>query len=106
MKPHLLFAAFFVLAGFAFTQNLSLTARAHAGDSIAMMELSEAFSFGKGVKQNDDSAMIWATRAAKAGNVTAQYFEGLRLTREIYSPKKFKEGILWLEKAAAKQTYC
>lgn len=71
-----------------------------AGSPVAMMALSERYNFGMGMEKNEDSATFYMKKAAALNYAEAQFLLGLQQTREIYTPKKYAEGIANLKKAA------
>jgi CHAT domain-containing protein/TPR repeat protein len=57
-----------------------LTAKAEAGDAVAMRALGDAYRTGSGVEANLDNALSWYERAGAAGNSTALYNMGIVLS--------------------------
>ncbi|MCB1954285.1 MAG: sel1 repeat family protein [Rhodocyclaceae bacterium] len=49
---------------------------AEAGDPVAQHRLSILYFYGHGVPEDEKTALSWATRSAKAGNVDAMFFAG------------------------------
>ncbi|MCB9234717.1 MAG: sel1 repeat family protein [Bacteroidia bacterium] len=83
-------------------QNLvELRQKAAAGDSAAMLRLSEKFRFGSEVEANDDSSQFWVKKSAEAGHPEGMYLLGLQGVRRIFDAARYKKGIEWMEKSAA-----
>ncbi len=74
-------------------QVSKLHSRAENGDSKAMLELSEKYLFGLGVKKSDDSSRYWADQALKADDPEAQYLVGVRHTASAFDMTTFSKGI-------------
>lgn len=82
-------------------QAQSMQEKAWAGDPEAMMELSEAFLFGKGdIEKNEDSSAIYIKKAAEKGYPDAQYLLGLNELNSIYSATAYSRGVELVRKAA------
>jgi TPR repeat protein len=82
-------------------QTPAFQQRAWAGDSLAMMQLSEAFLFGKGVTKNQDSSKAYLEKAAKKGLPEAEYLLGTQYLTDIFTAKVYAKGVDFLHKAAA-----
>ena len=76
--------------------------KAWEGDSAAMVELGEAFQFGRGVEKHEDSADIYINKAADLGHPEAMYLIGTKCLIEVFSPTQYAKGLSFLRKAAAK----
>ena len=84
----------------AAAQATALQERAWKGDSIAMLDLSEAYTFGKGVTKNEDSAKVYRKKAAEKGLVEAQFLYGTDLVVDVFSTTNYAKGVAMLKKAA------
>lgn len=84
----------------AAAQATALQERAWKGDSIAMLDLSEAFTFGKGVEKNEDSAKIYRKRSAEKGLAEGQFLYGTDLVVDVFDAKNYAKGVAMLKKAA------
>lgn len=82
------------------SQTPEFRAKAWAGDSIAMLELSEAFTFGKGVEKNEDSAKLYVKKAAEKGVPDGQFLYGTQLLVDVFSSTNYAKGVSMLKKAA------
>ncbi len=82
-------------------QVSKLHSRAENGDSKAMLELSEKYLFGLGVKKSDDSSRYWADQALKTDDPEAQYLVGVRHTASAFDMTTFSKGIDLLKLSAA-----
>lgn len=51
-------------------------ALAEGGDAVAQERLSVMYFYGRGVPEDEDSALRWARRSADQGNAAAMYFIG------------------------------
>jgi TPR repeat protein len=100
------FLLVFALALSAFAslsaQTSALQLRAWQGDSAAMMDLSEAFDFGRGVPQNKDSSAYYVKKAAAKGHPDGLFLMANKETSQLFDDKRFAAGVALLEKAAAK----
>lgn len=72
------------------------------GDSAAMVQLGEAFQFGRGVEKQEDSASIYISKAAEMGHPDAMYLVGTKCLIEVFSPTQYAKGLSFLRKAAEK----
>jgi TPR repeat protein len=86
----------------AYAQTPSVRTRAWAGDSVAMLELSEAFTFGKSVEKNEDSAKYYIKKASDKGLTDAQFLMGTELVVDVFSSANYAKGVALLKKAADK----
>jgi TPR repeat protein len=77
-------------------------ARAWAGDSVAMLQLSEAYRFGNGVEKNEDSAKIYIQKSAAKGHTEAQFLYGTELMIDVFTASTYAKGVALLKKAAEK----
>ena len=59
------------------------------------------YANGKGVDQNDATAMNWYRKAADKGNTQAQYNLGLMYGKGKGVPQNLSEALRWLRKAEA-----
>lgn len=89
-------------ASLAHGQATPLQRRAWAGDSVAMLDLGEAFVFGSGVTKNEDSARYYIARSSSKGYAPAMYLHGTELMTKVFSAKDFAKGMELLAKAADK----
>lgn len=80
----------------------AVQAKAWAGDSVAMLTLSEAFRFGKGVEKNEDSAKAYIKKASDKGLTEAQFLYGTQLMTDVFDLKTYDKGLNLLKKAAEK----
>lgn len=83
-------------------QTTALQSKAWAGDSIAMLELSEAYQFGRGVTKNEDSAKAYIKKASDKGLPEAQFLYGTELMTDVFTASTYAKGIALLKKAADK----
>ncbi|MFM2376242.1 MAG: hypothetical protein RLZZ165_1339 [Bacteroidota bacterium] len=90
------------MAGSAIAQDPSIRKRAWEGDSVAMLELSEAFTFGRGVEKKADSAMFYLKKSADKGHPDAQFLLGTELLVNVFSASIYAKGVALLKKAADK----
>lgn len=89
---------FFLLAIFSLGQNIpELIKKARKNDTDAMLKLHEYYT----LKNNPDSAKIWATKLAKLKNPQGLYFVGIGYFRGLGGYKKnIKLGLKYLTEAA------
>jgi len=95
----------------------AISKAAFAGDATAQFELAKHYQTGDGVEKNEALALRWFQRAARQGNVEAQYIfaralkeenpEALFLMGLMYRTgdgvtKDIPEAVKWLQKAAKK----
>lgn len=59
------------------TEYIKICKSAGAGDAIAQFILGRAYATGKGVKQDDQTAVQWFQKAADQGSAGAQYNLGI-----------------------------
>lgn len=85
-----------------YAQTPEFRTKAWAGDSVAMLTLSEAFMFGKSVEKNEDSAKYYVRKAADKGLADAQFLLGTELLVDVFSSANYAKGVSMLKKAAEK----
>jgi uncharacterized protein len=76
--------------------------KAWAGDSVAMLTLSEAFRFGKGVEKNEDSSKVYIKKACEKGLTEAQFLYGTELMTDVFTAATYAKGVALLKKASDK----
>lgn len=96
----MLFLSLF-LAGFGQGKG-ELLHKAQAGDPGAMMEVAQAYRFGDGLPQIEDSADYWIRKAAELDYPDAAFLLGLQYCSKIFSQSSYDKGIKYLKKAAGK----
>jgi TPR repeat protein len=102
-KMILLAIAVFLAFGIQVHAQTPQQSRAWAGDSLAMLELSESFTFGKnGVEKNEDSAQYYVRKAAEKGLPDAEFLLGTELLVDVFSAANYAKGVGYLKKAAEK----
>jgi TPR repeat protein len=67
----------------------------------AAANLGSAYLNGEGVPQSNKKAVSWFKIAAELGHSESQYNYGLSLVDAWDGNTNYKEGLYWLEKAAA-----
>jgi TPR repeat protein len=102
MRFLLVFVALVSAAASLSAQATALQIKAWQGDSIAMMNLSEAYDFGRGVPQNKDSSAHYVKKAAAKGHPDGIFLMASKETSQLFDDKRFAAGVAMLEKAAAK----
>lgn len=90
------------MASFAQIEVPSFRQQAWLGDSVAMVKLSEAFQFGRGVERAEDSALFYMDLAAQKGHPDALYLVGTQLLIKVFSATEYAKGLSFLRKAAEK----
>jgi TPR repeat protein len=102
MQKTLLLALGIVLATWmnGMGQTPAYRLKAWSGDSAAMLQLSEAFMFGKNVEKNEDSAKFYVKKAADKGLADAQFLFGTELLVDVFSSANYAKGVAMLKKAA------
>jgi TPR repeat protein len=100
MRCFLVFVVACSLAASLSAQATALQVRAWQGDSVAMMNLSEAYDFGRGVVQNKDSSDLYVRKAAAKGHPDGIYLLSAKETSQLFDAKRFAAGMALLEKAA------
>ena len=73
---------------------------AEEGDPDAQFELGEAYSFGRGVAQDDADAFAWYWRAAEQGHVGAQVVLGIAYRSGWVVAQDAAEAVAWFRRAA------
>jgi TPR repeat protein len=102
-KTTLLAIAALVILAIPVRAQSPLQLRSWAGDSLAMLELGEAFTFGKsGVEKNEDSAKYYVRKAADKGLPDAEFLLGTELLVDVFSTTNYAKGVAYLKKAAEK----
>ena len=76
-----------------------LTPLAEQVNACAQYWLGEAFSFGKGVPEDNKTSERWMRRAAKQGIAEAQWKLGYGLLKDYHQIRP-NEAKIWLERAA------
>ena len=77
-----------------------LRALAEAGDAEAQVTLGLAYSFGRGVPQDDVEAVRWYRLAADQGDAGGQVNVGLMYADGRGVPEDDLEAVRWIRKAA------
>jgi uncharacterized protein len=75
-------------------------ALAEKGDSVAQYRLGAMYAEGKGVVQDDATAMMWFQRSANLGNADAQYNVGASYAEGAGVAKNIDEAAKWFRRAA------
>ncbi len=70
-------------------------------DPLAEFRLAQMYALGDGVEKNKQAAQTWLERAARHGNIEAQYEFGLALLNGYDMVQHFERSAEWLQKAAA-----
>lgn len=86
----------------SWSQTPDFQLKAWRGDSVAMLTLSEAFRFGKGLEKNEDSSKYYIKKSANTGLAEAQFLYGTELMTDVFNAKVYAKGIDLLKKAATK----
>ena len=73
---------------------------ADKGDAEAQYRLGTLYAEGKGVAQNDATAMTWFKRAAEQGNALAQYNAGASYAAGLGVGKNEADAAKWFRRAA------
>lgn len=73
---------------------------AEKGDAVAQYRLGTMYAEGKGVGQNDATAMLWFQRAAEQGIAPAQYNVGASYAAGLGVSKDDAEAAKWFRRAA------
>ncbi|HXX84168.1 MAG TPA: tetratricopeptide repeat protein [Casimicrobiaceae bacterium] len=73
---------------------------ADKGDAEAQYRLGTLYAEGKGVGQNDATAMTWFLRAADKGNALAQYNAGASYAAGLGVAKSEADAAKWFKRAA------
>ena len=73
---------------------------AEKGDAEAQYQLGTLYAEGKGVEQNDATAMTWFQRSAEQGNAHAQYDVGASYAAGLGVAKNEAEAAKWFRRAA------
>jgi TPR repeat protein len=73
---------------------------ADKGDVDAQYRLGSMYAEGKGVAQNDATALMWFRRAAEGGNAAAQYNVGASYATGVGVEKNDAEAAKWFHRAA------
>jgi TPR repeat protein len=103
MRFLLVFAVVLCAATSLSAQATALQLKAWQGDSAAMMRLSEAYDFGRGVPANKDSSAFYVKKAAAKGHPDGIFLMAIKETSQLFDDKRFAAGVALLEKAAAKE---
>jgi TPR repeat protein len=69
---------------------------ADKGSAMAYFKLGNCYSYGEGVKEDDNKAIMYYTKAAKAGIPEAEY----EMSQIYYDHENYKETMKWLLLAA------
>ncbi len=85
----------------SFSAEPLLSARAYLGNPSAQNTLGRLYFRGAGVKQDDDEAVVWWTRAAVQGNADAQANLGAMFDQGRGVPRDNEQASTWWTKAAA-----
>lgn len=80
--------------------DLSLLAKARAGDASAETTLAYAYLKGEGLPQDFEQAAFWYAKAANQGDAKAQYNLGLMYHNGHGVRQDDAQAVLWLTKAA------
>jgi len=75
-------------------------ALAEKGDPVAQYRLGAMYAEGKGVVQDDATAMMWFQRSANQGNADAQYNVGASYAEGAGVAKSDDEAAKWFRRAA------
>jgi uncharacterized protein len=102
LRGILVLMVYLAVAATGWAQVPAMQQRAWAGDSVAMITLSEAFRFGKGVEKNEDSAKVYIKKASDKGLTEAQFLYGTELMTDVFTTATYAKGIALLKKAADK----
>jgi TIR domain/Sel1 repeat len=78
-----------------------LSAKAHAGDSDAMVLIGDSYSKGEGVARNDQLAVIWYREAADLGNTDGMNRLGNMYANGIGVEQNKDQARMWFLKALA-----
>ena len=73
---------------------------ADQGNAEAQYRLGTLYAEGKGVEQNDATAMTWFMRAAEQGNALAQYNAGASYAGGLGIAKSDVDAAKWFRRAA------
>jgi len=73
---------------------------ADKGDAEAQYRMGSLYAEGKGVEQNDATAMTWFMRAAEQGNALAQYDVGASYAAGLGIAKSDADAAKWFRRAA------
>ena len=73
---------------------------ADKGDADAQYRLGSLYAEGKGVEQNDATALVWYQRAAEQGNALAQYNVGASYVAGLGIAKSDVDAVKWFRRAA------
>lgn len=73
---------------------------ADKGNAEAQYRLGTLYAEGKGVEQNDATAMTWFLRAAEKGNALAQYNAGASYAAGLGIAKSEADAAKWFRRAA------
>ena len=73
---------------------------AENGSASAQFNLGLAYSFGRGVPEDDKEAVKWFRKSADQGVAEAQQNLGAMYIKGYGVPQDFKEAFKWYEKAA------
>lgn len=76
------------------------TPLAEKGDAAAQYYLGTLYAEGRGVAQNDATAVLWFERSAEQGNPDAQYNVGASYASGTGVPKSYAEAAKWFQRAA------
>ncbi len=79
----------------------SIMAAARGGDAAAQEDLGIMYSEGRGVKKNEQDAVIWFCKAAEQGAPNAQYRLGMSYYRGKGIAKDLVQAHGWLTMSAA-----
>jgi hypothetical protein len=75
-------------------------ALAEKGDPVAQYRLGDLYAEGKGVVQDDATAMTWFQRSANQGNAAAQYNVGASYAEGLGVARDDGEAAKWFRRAA------
>jgi TPR repeat protein len=75
-------------------------ALAEKGDPIAQKRVGDMYAEGKGVVQDDTTAMMWFQRSANQGNAAAQYNVGASYAEGLGVARDDGEAAKWFGRAA------
>lgn len=70
---------------------------AKAGDAKSEASLGFMYYSGKGVRRNDQRALLWFRRAAEGGQPTAQFFLGLEYFYGRGVPRDLAQAYSWCD---------
>lgn len=76
--------------------------KAILGDARSQFEIGQMFHYGLGVKQNDDSAIVFYQNAAEQQFLAAEYNLGILYLQRAQDASDYQNAISWLTDAAFK----